>query len=226
MTICAIHQPNFFPWLGYFNKIQQADTFIFLDNVAYPKSGSGSGSWCNRVQLAIQGSAQWVGCPIRRESGVQLIKDVKIDDKQPWRKKMLRTLEFNYKKARNYQEVIPSLTKLIEYETDCLAAFNVHAIQHISDMLGLKVKFQLQSELPVSGMSTELLINIVKAVNATTYLCGGGAGSYQDDALFLEHSLKLNYQNFKPEAYGCEPEKFIPGLSVIDFLMKKETCDA
>jgi hypothetical protein len=31
--IIAIHQPNFFPWLGYFSKIKQADAFVFLDNV-------------------------------------------------------------------------------------------------------------------------------------------------------------------------------------------------
>ena len=38
--LVAIHQPNFFPWLGYFDKIRRADIFIFLDAVAYPRAGS------------------------------------------------------------------------------------------------------------------------------------------------------------------------------------------
>lgn len=218
--ICAIHQPNFFPWLGYFDKIQKADIFVFLDAVAYPKSGSGSGSWCNRVQLAIQNQAQWVGCPIRRESGVQLIKDVKIDDSQPWRKKMLRTLEFNYKKTKNYHDIMPLLTTLIEYPTDSLAEFNIYAIKSLTERLGYQVQFLLQSDLMVSGASTQLLVNIIKKTAATTYLCGGGASGYQEDMLFQANDITLCYQKFSPQAYGDDSHVFIPGLSVIDYLMR------
>ena len=37
--IVSIHQPNFFPWLGFFDKICRADVFIFLDDVQFPKKG-------------------------------------------------------------------------------------------------------------------------------------------------------------------------------------------
>ena len=40
--ICAIHQPNFFPWLGYFDKTVRADIFVLLDDVQYQKTG---GNW-------------------------------------------------------------------------------------------------------------------------------------------------------------------------------------
>jgi hypothetical protein len=73
MRLCAIHQPNFFPWLGYFDKINRADVFVFLDQVAYPKSGSSMGSWCNRVKINIAGVASWISCPVVREHGPQSI---------------------------------------------------------------------------------------------------------------------------------------------------------
>jgi len=88
----------------------------------------------------------------------------------------------------------------------------------ISELMGLSVKYVKQSELGDLGSSTELLINITQAVGADTYLCGGGAGGYQDDQLFSERGIKLEYQNFKPEPYG-PVDKFIPGLSILDYLI-------
>jgi len=221
MTICAIHQPNFFPWLGFFDKIKRCDHFIFLDSVAYPKSGSGAGSWTNRVHLQINNEPRWAGCPIKREPGIQLIQDVTIDDNQPWRKKLLRTLEFNYKKSKNYKATIDFLEPLILSETQSLAEFNINAIKTISQFLNLGCEFHLQSELKTEGQSNALLVNLTKAVNATTYLCGGGANGYQDDDYFKQHNIEINYQHFEPKAYDKLSSHTL-GLSIIDFLMKAD----
>jgi hypothetical protein len=223
--IVAIHQPNFFPWLGYFDKIRRADSFVFLDDVAYPKSGSGAGCWVNRVRVAVAGAAAWVGAPVRREHGVQKIKDVLIDDSQPWRRKLLRTLEVNYRRAPNFDACIAVLSPLIHFETDRLADFNIHAVRGICGALGLQTRFVRQSELGSSRASTALLIELTEKVGGTTYLSGGGADHYQDDALFQSSGIALIYQNFEPAPYGS-PQTFIPGLSVIDYLMKAESWSA
>src|SRR4029078_5615477 len=92
MALVAIHQPNFFPWLGYFDKIRQSDIFIFLDAVDYRPPGEGRmGSWVNRVRLAIDGEARWVTCPVRRLAMGTPILAAQIDDNQPWRGKILHT---------------------------------------------------------------------------------------------------------------------------------------
>ncbi len=218
--ICAIHQPNFFPWLGYFDKISQADVFVFLDDVAYPKSGSSLGSWCNRNKLNIGGEARWVGCPIYRVSGVQRIKDVVIDDRKPWRRKLLKTLELNYRKAKNYQDVIPFFEPLILYETEKLAEFNVNAVKKITEYLGFKSEFAFQSLLQVDGAANSLLVNITKKVEADIYLCGGGAGSYQDDAYFELNNIKVQFQNFSVPPYDLN-DSHLMNLSIIDYLMRR-----
>ena len=50
--LAAIHQPNFLPWLGYFDKVARADVFVLLDDAQFQKM---RGTWTNRVQLLVGG---------------------------------------------------------------------------------------------------------------------------------------------------------------------------
>jgi len=217
--LVAIHQPNFFPWLGYFDKIRRADAFVFLDAVDYPRSGSGSmGSWSNRVRLSIQGEARWVNCPVQRMPLGSPISDAVIDDRQPWRDKLLKTLEANYRRAPGYSAALAFIEPLIRTEETNLATFNIRAIEAIATHLGATTRFLRQSELAHSGSSTDLLVSLVKAAGGDAYLAGGGAGGYQEDRVFAEDGVRLVLQGFSPRPYG-EEARFIPGLSVVDYLM-------
>jgi hypothetical protein len=219
-VLVAVHQPNFFPWLGYFDKIGRADTFVFLDAVAYPRAGSGGmGSWVNRVQIAVQGEARWITCPLRRRPLGTPICEVEIDDRQPWRTKLIKTLTANYGRSSQFESTMEILGRLIARPEGNLAEFNMVAIKTIAAHLGLSTRFLRQSELPHQGKATELLISLVKVAGGTSYLAGGGASGYQEDELFANNGLELIYQRFTPHSYGAA-ETFIPGLSVVDYLMR------
>ena len=110
------------------------------------------------------------------------------------------------------------LEPLILHPEGNLANFNIHAIGQLAAVLGVEAKFVRQSGLRYSGQATELLASLVKEVGGDCYLAGGGAAEYQDDALFAANDITLTNQNFKPSPYG-PAERFIPGLSVIDYLM-------
>jgi hypothetical protein len=219
MTICAIHQPNFFPWCGFFDKIKKADIFIFLDEVAYPKSGSGSGSWCNRVKLLNSGQPSWYGMPIQKVSGVQLINKVLFSNKEFQSSKFKKSLLHNYQKAPFYPEVMDQIQDLIDYPSPFLAEYNIHAITKIAHLLGLKTQFIRQSELSHTSHATELLIELIKQVGGSTYLCGGGTQGYQEDALFAEHGIQLRYQQYDPhqDVYKINQDTEV-GLSILHFL--------
>jgi hypothetical protein len=216
--IVAIHQPNFFPWPGYFDKIARADVFCLLDTVQFPKTG---GTWINRVQLRVNGKATWVTAPIDRSySGVRRIMDMRTRP-EPWRERFLRALHCNYARAPAFAEVLAFLTPLVLNRCDNLSQYNVSAIRTLCDALGLGNKrFVLASQLKVSGQATELLVNITREVGGTAYLCGGGAAEYQEDAKFAQVGLRLVYQDFQHSFYPqIGAVAFTPGLSVIDMLM-------
>lgn len=217
--IVAIHQPNFFPWLGYFNKLARADVFIVLDNVQFPKTG---GTWMNRVKVCLNGQPDWISMPIVRSyHGTRRIHEMEINNASPWRKKLLKTLDLAYRRAPFHSEVLPVLGDLIENPTANLWEFNLTAMRTVAATMGLNPgKLILGSTLNVSGGGTDLLIAMVQAVGGTTYLCGGGAGGYQEDEKFAVAGVQLIYQNFVHPTYPqVGSNQFSAGLSVIDVAM-------
>jgi len=217
--VVAIHQPNFFPWLGYFDKIIRSDQFIFLDHVQFPKTG---GVWSNRVKMLLYGEAKWVTAPIMRNfHGVRAIYDMEFQPGNPWREKMLINIETNYSKMPYFKEMIDFFGPLIMNKEDNLSRYNINAILFISQRLGVSSeKFNWSSKLPFQGQSNEMLATLTKSIGGDTYMCGGGADGYQDDALFAQRGVQLRYQSFQHPAYPQRGQAgFIAGLSVIDAAM-------
>lgn len=218
--IVGIHQPNFFPWLGFFNKIYLSDVFVFMDDVAYPKSGNSMGGPCNRVKMLTQGQSVWVKCGVVREHGRQLIKNVKINIEIPWREKLLKTLYMNYKRAPKFNKYWEWIKSLVNYSTQSLAEYNIHCICEIARKLGIDTKLVCQSDLKTKNSSTDVLVEIVKKVGGDTYLCGGGAGGYQEDEKIIKAGIKLTYQSYHHPVYPqITTKEFVPGLSILDALM-------
>ncbi|MBD0370365.1 MAG: WbqC family protein [Pyrinomonadaceae bacterium] len=217
--IVAIHQPNFFPWLGYFNKIARSDLFILMDNAQFPKTG---GNWSNRVRLMINGEPQWVTVPVVRAfHGVRSVRQTLINNNAPWRVKLIKTLKTNYNHAPFFESVFTGLEELINNPTDSLADYNTAAITSLAAALRIdSSKLVLGSSLQAEGSATDLLISMIKAVGGTAYLAGGGASGYQEDEKFAAAGIQLIRQDFQHPSYAqTNSREFVPGLSIIDALM-------
>lgn len=217
--LVAIHQPNFFPWLGYFDKMDRSDVFVFLDHVQFPKKG---GTWPNRVRMLIGGEARWVTAPIRRSfHGVAAINGIEWADEQPWRSKLLKTLAANYGRAPFFGETMKLLAPLVEWPESNLSSFNIHAVKILAEHVGVRHEHTVaSSELQVQGTTSELLIDITRKVGGSAYMCGGGAAGYQEDEAFEKAGVRLVYQNFTHPSYQQVGRRdFVSGLSIIDALM-------
>ena len=218
-NIVAIHQPNFFPWLGYFDKIYRSDFFVFLDDVQFPKTG---GVWTNRVQLMIFGNPKWMTFSIERDfSGTKKVNEIKINSQGKWKYKFYKSIDQSYKKHPFYSQIIPTIEELIFNDEQNLSKYNINSIKVILDHLEIDSnKLRLSSELKQEGSSNELLINLTKRLSCDTYMCGGGADDYQNIELFEKNNIKLFYQKFTHPLYNqYKQQEFVKGLSIIDCLM-------
>lgn len=217
--IVAIHQPNFFPWLGYFDKIRRAHTFILLDDVQFPKTG---GAWMNRVNILQNHAAHWLTAPIDRGySGVRTINHMQFVTTE-WRTNLRSQLHVAYHKAPYYDASMAYIEPLLMNDEANLARYNCHVITALCTLLHLNdTRLCLSSTLDVTASSTERLIALTRSVSGTHYLCGGGAEAYQKDDAFAQAGIALTYQSFTPTAYPQHKnDGFIAGLSVIDPLMQ------
>jgi len=214
----AIHQPNFFPWLGYFDKIVRSDVFVFFDNVQFPKKG---GSWSNRVKLIIGGEAKWVTASIERNySGFRNINEMNFQEDN-WRIKMLKSLNANYNKCPFYSESMDVVEALILNPEKNISEYNIRAVTEILNRLNLRsYEMRRASEFSLNVSSNELLCAVTKEVGGDTYMCGGGSDGYQDDQIFEDLGIQLEYQDYLHPKYTQRGrESFTSGLSIIDSVM-------
>jgi hypothetical protein len=217
--VIAIHQPSFFPWLGFFNKIARSDVFVILDNVQYPKTG---GYWANRVKIIVNGEPAWITMPIVRSyRGFRKISEMEIDNNKRWREKLIRTVLANYQKTDFCGEVFPIIESLILFKTGSLLEFNLNTINRLCRILDINsTNIILASELDIQGKSTELIAAIVKSLNGTEYISGMGAKKYLKEEILANAGIKLTYQFFNHPVYKqSNSQMFIGGLSILDPLM-------
>ena len=215
---CAIHQPNFFPWMGYFNKIKECDVFVILDDVEVVKTGSSS---FNRTNLKVNKNSTYITAPIKKKDSL-VINDIKFSN-NIWKKKLVKTIVNNYSKSKNFKKNISFIIELINFDNEYVCEFNCNSIFKIANYLGISNKnFVFSSEVKSTKKSSERLINICKYFGCDQYLSGVGGKLYQDDNLFKNNNIKLKYQSYNESAYSQMGGDFIRGLSVIDYLFNHE----
>jgi len=216
VTRVAIHQPNYFPWLGYFAKIARADVFVLLDDVAY-QSGNAT-SVTNRARIKTANGPHLLSIPVKRAPGL-VIRDAQIDAGQRWKRKHLDTIRFAYAKSEFLTEVLPIVEEVLGVDSERLAVLNEHGIRSTSAYLGLSTPFVLASALKLeSTEKNRRILEICSRLDATVYLSGSGARRYNDERLFAERGVGLEYTTFAGPEYPQLHGAFVPNLSVLDAL--------
>ena len=213
----VIHQPDFLPYLGFFDRLIQCDFFVLLDHVQYVRGTSRS--WMNRDKIKTPRGEQWITINVKKASMGTPINQILLNRETDWRKKNLRLMYENYRKALYFEEIFPEMQQLYDFECELLMEFNWRSIQMLMQLLDIQVSTIFSSSLQVHGKNNELLVGIVKALGGGRYLSGIGALDYYCAKPFDEAGIEVVWQKFDHPVYSQLYGEFIPNLSSIDLLM-------
>lgn len=212
--LVAVHQPQYLPWLGYFDKIRRADFFVLLDNVQFKKN-----EWQNRNKIKTAQGWQWLTVPVKYKFP-QLINEVIINNSVKWQHKQRHAILTNYKKAPCYHYLDAVFDEIFSHAWQSISQLNIRVVTMLTKILGIDTPLFVASEIgEFPNDPDERLIAITKHFKADAYLAGSGGRQYMDLMKFRERGIEVLFQDYRHPVYDQRFGEFVPYMSVIDLIL-------
>src|SRR5207247_8846683 len=119
----AAHQPQYLPWLGFFDKMDRVDRFVLLDTVQYKKN-----EWQNRNRIRTATGWQWLTVPVHYRFPMT-IREVQIDEIGAWRRKHREALRIHHARSPFRDAVLPTIDAIFDEPFPSLAALNLKVVR-------------------------------------------------------------------------------------------------
>ena len=216
MIKASIHQPQYFPWTSYFEKILKSDIFVFLDSVQFQKNGLQ-----NRNKIKTPQGSMWLTLPVNLAFG-QLINEVQINSKKS-KIKHLKSIQANYKKTPYFDEIYGLIDSVLSNDDEYVSSISSELIIKILQYLDYDGVITYSSLLKIQSKGSQLVLDICKEINAKQYLSGIGGLKYLVKEDFNNAGIDIYFQKFNLPTYSQYFQNigFISNLSIIDLLFNE-----
>jgi len=220
-------QPYFFPYLGYFDLINQTDSWVVFDTVKYSPR-----SWMNRNRILHPTEGwQYVSVPVHRHGGhgghgsSDSVGNVPLADPAAALDRIRGQLD-HYRQARapGHAAVADLLVRSFrDLPRPTLGELNIRSLALTCDYLGIRFDCQRLSELalplPPIDHAGQWALEIATALGAKEYVNPPGGRDLFDPAEFARRGIRLSFTELEDFRYPCRGHEFIEHLSIIDVLM-------
>lgn len=186
----GIMQPYFFPYLGYFQLINEVDVYVNLDHVSFMKR-----SYMTRNILK---NNTTINIPVSEGSQNKSCDEVKILADEKWFNKFERTLETLYKKEPYYNQVLTEIITpwkeniLSLPQTASISEFNFASIYQICKYFNIDRKFYSSKGI-TNRKKNEGLQDITKYFNGDIYINAIGGQKLYDKENFASQGIVLKF---------------------------------
>lgn len=216
----AVTQPNFLPWLGYFELLDQIDGFVVLDDVQLVRRSfivrnrlfapKGDVSWC---------SASVAACP--RET---TLDKALMFHGTPWWAELSHRIEIAYRHCPEWPSAAALCSRLAPLAGESVAEYNFRLVKTMADGLGIPLPpcwFASQLETGPADTPEQRMLGICRALGADAYCNfrkGIDIGLYTP-AAFARAGVRLYRQDYRHPSYSQHREGgFVPYLSALDMI--------
>lgn len=229
--IVSAHQPNFLPYLGFFEKMKKSDIFVIRDECLFSKN---TDAFHHRNKIRINSHDNindakwdWIGVPVNDPHDYIMHVPIKTESRvknQPWAKHLLNQIHSQYCNSEYFSKFFHGFEKIFMNGHNKLSELNKELILFIRDAFGIKTDIIVASELGLKTAHYEKsdpnkdLADICRALNADRYLSGDGGKKYLDLGIFEKSGILVEFQNYSHPIYRQNYPGFLPNMSSIDAL--------
>jgi hypothetical protein len=205
----AIHQPNYLPWYGFFDKMTMVDVFVIYDDAQMPQGKT----YASRVKIPMSNGTSWLTVPTQKHGGAKRINEVKIAKDPRWQRKHWKTIKQTYGKTGGFKRH-RNIFREIYYDRDweSLLWLNIDTIITLAMVLGIETRIKLSSPIGDPELhGAERIFNIIETLGADTYVSGRGKGSvrYIDPREFEKRNIKLVWQDYEGPVVSAIDKVFV-----------------
>ena len=186
----SAHQPNFFPWLGYFVKVAMSDIHVILDDVEFSKN-----NWINR-NIIDTGKDSYLTIPVKKSDSNKPINQVRLGEEYKFSiNKIIKTLDHQYKKSDSLTFIKNLLTESKDKNFIFLSELNVFYLTNIFKFFEISTSIYKKSELNLGiGLNASILLTeLCNKYDCSNYISGIGSKSYIDESKFTSRKISVTY---------------------------------
>jgi hypothetical protein len=213
--IISANQPYFCPFPGFFFKASLSDVLIILDEVQFPQGTT----WLSRNRFKNDQGTLWLTIPVWKKGlGRQPINQVRICHEGRWPGKHRESLKSAYGHAPYLRDHLGFIEEMYSSRFDRLIDLNLAIIRYLLNCLKIDTKLVLLSQLGVKGKATQLLVEICRAMGASTFLAQSQVKKFVDPDLFRQEGIELRYFKYTAPTYPQLWGDFLANLSAFDLV--------
>lgn len=217
----AATQPNFLPWIGYYDLLQSVDVFIILDCVQLVRR---SFMTRNRVFNA-KDEVYWISESVNNCPQKTNMDQAYMDDDRAWVDGILNKLQASYRTFVGFKGFHQRLSEILPpHQGETAAQYNWRTLKDVGEHLGVRMPGVVVLASEIVGDTEyespeDRIFDLCKKMNATEFFNfkkGVEIGLYSSKR-FKEQSIRLFKQEYEHPVYDqYRSVPFVSHLSVID----------